>query len=79
MRQHVKALTRCRVRDLVVVLHEVHEGGRREIQAWRAPVLALVGVELSLEQVAVLGRRDELLRAALVVSVVGLVAAGQHD
>ena len=36
-------------------------------------------VPLPLVEVAVLGRRDELLRRAAVVGVVGLVAAGQGD
>ena len=67
------------VRDLVVVLQERDERGRRQVQRRGPAALLLPGVPLPLVQVPPLHRRQDLLRGAAVVRVVGLVVAGQRD
>src|SRR4051812_42859117 len=59
------------------VLDEGDEGGRLEVEARRAAALGLVRVTLALKQIAVLRGGDELLRIAVVILVIGLVASGQ--
>src|SRR6185436_11251781 len=65
---------------LVVVLEVVDEIPGSQVEPRRAPPLLLPGVALPLVEIAVPGRRDQLLRRAAVVAVVGLPAAGEsHD
>src|SRR4029079_17242912 len=73
------ALAARRIGHLVVVWEERHEGGGRQAEAGRAAALLLPGVALALVEVAVLDRRDQLLRRAAVVSVVRLFAPGERD
>src|SRR6266542_1679226 len=75
----MSAQTMSRVGDLVVVLDVGDEAARVEVEARRAASLLLPLVALPLVESAPLDRRDELLRVAKVVAVVGLVAAGQGD
>ena len=73
------AQARCRVRDLVVVLQEVDELPRRQVEPRSAASLLLPGVTLPLEQAPVLGRRDELLSGAVVIRIIRLVPTSQRD
>ena len=57
----VEPVTPGRVGDLVVVLDEQDEGGRRDIERRAAPPLALAEVPLALVEPAPLEHRDELL------------------
>ncbi len=77
-RQLVAALAAGGVGDLVVVLEEVDERRRRQVERRGAAALLLPRVPLPLVEKAVLDARDQLLRRAEVVGVVGLVAAGQR-
>src|SRR5690606_27731370 len=65
------------VGHLVVVLQVVDEGRRRQAARRRAAPLALVGVPLPLEEVAVFGARHEFLWRAAVIFVIGLAMAGE--
>ncbi len=68
-----------RVRDLIVVLQEDHESLGREIEGRRPSAALLPPRPLALIEVAVLRRRDELLRRSRVVGVVRLAPAGERD
>ena len=67
------------VRHLIVVLQKRDERRRRHPPRRRAARLALPVVVLSLEQIPVLGRRDQFLRLAARVAVVRLGVAGERD
>ena len=76
----VEPLAAAGVGDLVVVLDEGDECAPAAARRPGVPRrLLLPLVALALVEVAVLDRRDELLRRAEVVGVVGLVVAGQRD
>ena len=78
-RQRMQPQAARRVGDLIVVFEEGDEGGRRQREARRAARRVLPVVPLPLEQIAVSRRRDQLLRRAPVVVVVGFAPAGQGD
>src|SRR5262249_10872244 len=78
-RQLVAAQSAGRVGDLVVILKERDERRRLKSPARGAARSALPVVVLTLKQVAILGRRDELLRLAASVAVVRLRASGERD
>src|SRR4029077_9130512 len=63
----------------IVILQERDERSRRNPPARRPARLALPVVVLPLEQVSVLGRRDQLLRLAARVAVIRLRLAGERD
>src|SRR5688500_11907122 len=67
------------VGDLVVVLDEGDATRGRDVETRPAAAIGLPGIELPLEQEAVFGRGDELLRDAGVIAVVGLPPPGHRD
>src|SRR5258707_9655313 len=66
------------VGDLVVVLQEIDEVGRRQVERRGAAPLLLPGKNLSLVEVAPFEGRDEFLRIAVIVGVVGFIAADER-
>src|SRR4029078_10848682 len=64
--------------ELVVVLDEVDEGPRLGTARLRAPLLLLPRISLPLKEVAVLPRRHERLRAAVMVREIGFALARQR-
>ena len=66
--------------NLVVILDERDESRRRQIERRCTATLLLPGVVLSLEEIAVLHGRDQLLGRAKMIRVIGVVVSGQgHD
>ena len=64
--------------DLVMVLEKVDEIPRLEIKAWRAPCAILPVIALPLEQVSVFRSRHELLSVAMMIVIIGFVAASER-
>ena len=64
-----------RISDLVMVLEIAHKGGWRQVEGRPAAAFLLPSVPLSLIEIAVLHRRNELLRRAAVIAVIGLMVA----
>ena len=75
--QLVDAQTAGRVGDLVVVLNEVDETARVEVETRRPAPVLLPLVALPLVEITPLDHRDEFLWISQVVGVVRLVVAGQ--
>src|SRR6478609_6562941 len=78
-RELVQPQTVCGIRHLIVILQIRHEGMPRHIQRRGSPTLLLPRVTLPLKQVAVFHRGKQLLRAAVVVGVVGLAFPRERD
>ena len=67
----------ARIRDLIMILNESDEDRGFDLQRRSAATLLLPLVALALIKVAPLDGGDEFLRAAEVIGVVGLAAAGR--
>ena len=66
------------VGNLVMVLQKGHKHRRLQVQGRGAPPLLLPCVILPLVEAAILEGRDQLLRGAVIISVIRLVAAGHR-
>ena len=76
--QELDPVAAGRVGDLVVILQAGDEGGGVDAEGRGAAVRLAEAVELALEQEAPLDRRDQLLRRAVVVGVIGLGTLGHR-
>ena len=78
-RERVQPVAEGAVADLVVVLHEAHEGGRRQFPRGLAARTTPEGHDFALEREALRQGTAELVGVAHVVGVIGIaLARGRH-